>query len=910
MKARLLCSAFVCSFLCIASLHADPPPDLASEIEQAKTAIATVAAKPASAVGDKQSLRTLNNLKIQLITLLTQEIAQLNKDSSTQGLSSSAQAAIKNMSASDQTEVEALNDSLGSWTSPIETSGATAHPATPATEAPAASGPSKPVTSGGAPGKPRSTAHRATLAPAVATTPAAPDPPAPTTPPAETATAPPPAPAADPQGPVAFSRAPANHTNDQPPAATCGNPADSTEPIPVLSAIDIDADKITGKVKVEETGATIQVCIDEGSADKPSYKAVGKPASVGQDGTFTVSLVDASAKQPVQSTLPNANQKATKSAQNTAPKATQKPVQNTPLEAGKKIVAQLAVPGQAAPVYSPVSDPIVVGDCTVEGASPNTSALTIGPLLNQGSSVLIKITGTPPESSANLRVCVNGLESEVDPISSGAFPAVTIKKLDAGDVVVAQVTDSSGKYLQSSNEVAVGSCTSTENGDDSSRPTLSSIPSPGGQIVTGRVQLSKGVPITKYVRVCVASIGAANTKPDYRQYVVASVDDNGVFRAALPSPTSDGDQIVAQSITSELHASPRTYGLVSDSKVSGLRYNGFFGSFIGGVEESGYSSDNINTNAFLSLYLRSGYFGMRKNGQLGHAFWGRIRLLSAPQQSAPNIVSTIANPTGQLSQSTLSSVGAVIDYSFGYEFRFRQWDAPTATTRVSFIGGIGETTPLNTANPTIFNAPGVNTQDCTNLLAQYPGVLFSGARLSKPACLENPASKTAYDYVAYTQQKRTGFLFKYGGGIRFARVGLPQSQGGPLAPFMLDATLGQDESITKGKLWGPVFRLDGQYPFPIPSLASFLYIFGSSSVRLRSSQNLPTINLATPQSGIPTIPNPAVVVLSTEQPDRDFYRIGFGLNLTTLLSNWSKGSGTQDATKPAASGTGNSTKGQ
>jgi hypothetical protein len=59
MKARLLFSALACAFVNIALLHADPTPDLASQIQTAKTAIANKVAGNAPAKDDKQSARDL-----------------------------------------------------------------------------------------------------------------------------------------------------------------------------------------------------------------------------------------------------------------------------------------------------------------------------------------------------------------------------------------------------------------------------------------------------------------------------------------------------------------------------------------------------------------------------------------------------------------------------------------------------------------------------------------------------------------------------------------------------------------------------------------------------------------------------------------------------------------------------------
>jgi hypothetical protein len=405
-------------------------------------------------------------------------------------------------------------------------------------------------------------------------------------------------------------------------------------------------------------------------------------------------------------------------------------------------------------------------------------------------------------------------------------------------------------------------------------------PPPGSLIVNGSVPLALKV---SQVRVCL----------DDRQAAIANVNVNGSYRATLDAPIKAGQSVTVQAITKAADGSLK-YGLPSDAgNASGHLYSGFFGSFIGGAEQSGYSSDNIDTNAFVSAFFRSGYFHPEKERAI--AIWGRIRLLSAPQQSAPNIISTFTNASGQITQSSLSSVGTVTDYSLGGEYRLWQEDSLNQTTsRISLIAGIGETTPLNTATPSIFNAPAATTAECANFLHENL-TLTSGSSLSTPGCIENTAAGAAYKYIAYTQQKRTDFFFKYGAGVRLSRVFPARGSGGSPYADLLDITLGQDQSITGGKTAGMVFRLDGQYALPYGSLSS-IYFFGSSSVRLRENQNLTTITLA-PATGAPTLPDPTVLVLPTAQPNRDFYRIGVGLNLIDLFSSVFKGPSTTQTTK-------------
>jgi len=588
-----------------------------------------------------------------------------------------------------------------------------------------------------------------------------------------------------------------------------------------------------------------------------------------------------------------------------------------PIAAGQRIVAQwITTSATGSPVYGPVSEAAIAGECDRDAVDSTIGAPTLD-AIKKGDTAF---SGRAPKDvTGSVRICVDGFQSGAPAqIGGGAFSGVPIPTLAAGSVVVAQAIESK-KYGRFSDVVVTGTCSSAITDLQVGEPTLASVPAPGGDSVTGTVPLSKdGIPTATFVRICLDSHSVANEQPNDLEVAVAEVDSNGNFRASLPAAVKGGNSLVAQGFTTSFNGQARKYGLPIESKDVGPRFNGPFSSFIAGAEQSAYSSDDIETNAFVSAFIRSGYLGS-KHGSW--SLWGRVRLLSAPQQSAPNIVATIANPTGQITQSSLSSVGAVTDYVLGPEWRLRQHDGPAYTTRFSLIGDLGETTPLSTANPTIFNAPAPNTTDCANLIGNInqmssPPPLTSGNGLTPPTCLENPASQMPYNYVAYTQQKRSGFLAKYGAGVRFSQVSLPKTAGPSPYAGMLDATLGQDDTITGGKLHKLVFRLDGQYPIPLGTLSSYLYIFGSSSIKIAPNKDLPTINLGVVQSNVPTIPNPQVLVLPTQQPDRDFYRLGVGLNLMDVFckvfntpcnsqqSQTATAASTPAATKPLAGGTG------
>ena len=661
-------------------------------------------------------------------------------------------------------------------------------------------------------------------------------------------------------------------------AAKCPKePLDTTLAAPTLDAIDVGGDSATGTVP-KATSGTVQLC----SGGVP----LGSPVQVDTKGAFTVKGL----KQ-----LPAAQG----------------------LKAGDKVQAQFT---NTANISGPPSADLAVGSCSADqpkGASSKPPVLTLS-VSTDGKNMATYSGTVPGATSGTVRICVNDLPSgdaKTAAIGSdGTFSGGTNGfKVSAGDEVIAQTvsSDTPPKYGPLSEAVPVGKCSSVETEASTTKPVLN-------PVITSSNSFSGTLPNARAgteVRICVDDI----------QDATALVGDNGAFKGLFTKPPKAGAPVTAQKITPSSAGVPPTYGVLGpEQKVGGFRYSSLFGTFIAGVEQSGYSSEITNTNFFVSAYIRSSYLPLARHcavGQsitstcpnslkppsaLGLALWGRTRLLSAPQPSTQNIVSVLTDPTGQISQSNFSKVGQVIDYTIGPELRLAQRDSSDGqTTRISLFAAVGATTPLTSDSVTLtYNAPGPNTPECAALVSRYPpnpskGIagLYPGpvdANGLQTTCIMNPVTKAAYQYVVFTNQNRSSFLGKYGGGLRLTHVYPAKGQGSPY-DGSIDLGIGQDETITGGTFHGAVFKIDGQYPFAYGPMA-FIYFFGSASMRLSGNQNYAPLVLTVPTgSMIPTIPSANVTVLSLQQPNRDFYRIGIGLNLLDVFSKLKSGPSTGNA---------------
>jgi hypothetical protein len=576
------------------------------------------------------------------------------------------------------------------------------------------------------------------------------------------------------------------------------------------------------------------------------------------------------------------------------------------LKDNQKIQAQLVnvAANGSAQSFGKTSNTLVVGSCKQLAGTDSTK---IKPILTAKPDAKGKIdySGTfskddnPPSNT--VRICVD--DTEKGPtltVTDKTFDAGTLD-LKAGAVVTAQlvITDKNGKktYGPLSDELPVGNCSEVQSGDTTNRPTLGTIEN---QSTFASVQAQDKNP----VRICV------NDAP-----ITPPLDASG-GAVALPSGKSfvAGQKVSVQEIVSAPGDFPRKYGILSSrQKVLGYNYSALTASFIGGVEQSTFSSQVSSTNAFLSAYLRSRYIGNDKFPST--AVWSRIRLLGAPTSSATssnnsanfNVVAALTNPSGTITTSNLQTIGQAVDYVVGPELRLKQWDrADGNTDRISLLGAVGATSPLSSTQLQYsLQAPPSDTQQCFQLVNAYPNFLKNSAANTSISCtLVNSMTGVAVKTLSFTSADRSNFLIKYGAGIRFTHI-YPAKGDQAAYAGNVDFLIGQDQAITGGKYHGVVFRIDAVYPLAFGA-SSYIYLFGSASMKATGNSGAQSIILATTPNPAPPLAND-VIVLPLQQPNRDFYRIGVGINITSIFCSLSKDGCNKSSTTTSGGSTGSGT---
>ncbi len=337
-------------------------------------------------------------------------------------------------------------------------------------------------------------------------------------------------------------------------------------------------------------------------------------------------------------------------------------------------------------------------------------------------------------------------------------------------------------------------------------------------------------------------------------------------------------------------------------------------NFVGGYEEGFQSSQASTSDGFLAFYGRR----LFANDRLGPYFAARLQ--TAPQASGTySVVSVLSNPTGAVTSTNLNSVGAAVDLSIGTEWQFKK-GIDNHRTSLSFIAGTGFITPLqsNTIAAT-FTMPNFGTVECTELQGRLAPVLagrdyngiVANTTAGSASCFSNTLNSTtkptAVTLLEYAVPDSPNFYPKYNFGLRIVNR-YPGTSEGPencvegskCQRGYVDFTVGRSAALTGGTLKHGVFTIDAIHPLPVPNM-NYIYLFGSASKRFG---NLPgSVSPLVLTSGTSTAadgPNPATLVVPLTQPDRDFYRIGVGVNITQIFSALSGKSNEAGTTSPTA----------
>jgi hypothetical protein len=410
---------------------------------------------------------------------------------------------------------------------------------------------------------------------------------------------------------------------------------------------------------------------------------------------------------------------------------------------------------------------------------------------------------------------------------------------------------------------------------------VSGSPAPAAAVVAGPIQVQGNVNVknngqsvhAQNVTVVLSKVSATGEREKKAQTIT---DMNGDYSLALSD--EPGQYIVTASVDNFAADLPVTV-VATPSNNNGVdlellvRPMGEFSRAIVGLEQAGASSAKSTQRFFMDLTLSAPlpwgkvdpFFGRRLRS------WGSARITSVPQQ----ITSGVAEFAGAFAQKVgevkVNELAQGMEFLAGGEYRltgsgpsrFGTFGAESSTRfTLSFIVGGGVTTPFNPRD----------TLEVFKVFRDAPGL---------------PEVPDGKDFLAFVSPDRDRFFRQFYGGFRLQTYYFDyRNPDIPLKryPATLDITYGQNEAVTGGRLRGGVIRLEGFYPLPYDKL-KFINLFGTAMIKPARTKITDPLILEAAPAGT-TLPADNVFLHTVPQINRDYYRVGVGIDFMSLISKW------------------------
>jgi hypothetical protein len=253
--------------------------------------------------------------------------------------------------------------------------------------------------------------------------------------------------------------------------------------------------------------------------------------------------------------------------------------------------------------------------------------------------------------------------------------------------------------------------------------------------------------------------------------------------------------------------------------------------------------------------------------------WGNLRVSSVPQQISTDVATFATTFAQQVGQLKVNEVAQAFEFLGGTDIRF--WEYPSKSTYKTTDENSDANTQTKVSSSFIFGA-GVITPISPKDSAQIFAV-----PTNQPSFFTQFPQAVGKQFVVFTLPDRNRFFRQAYGGFRIKTNFIGSSN---RYPETFDLTYGFNESVTGGKIRGGVMRLEGFVPIPYAK-ASWIYLFGTGLFKPggRATITNPFLLAAAPAGTLPTDPN--AVVITTPQPDRDYYRLGVGIDFVSLVAN-------------------------
>lgn len=382
-------------------------------------------------------------------------------------------------------------------------------------------------------------------------------------------------------------------------------------------------------------------------------------------------------------------------------------------------------------------------------------------------------------------------------------------------------------------------------------------------------------------------VTVSKIKPSGDTEAVAATftDANGRYTVSFPAASAVGGEAGANDDNYVVSVSEGNFGAKESVVVSAgtvapamadlqvlVRPLGEFSRAIVGFEQAGASAARSAQKYFFDLTLSTPlpfqrasridpYFGPRSRA------WGTVRVTSVPRQITSPVGQFATNFAQQVSEVPVNEVAQAIEFLGGVDVRlpigevtFGSFDGKTSNKfTFSFIAGGGAITPLN-------------PRDTLETFRIFPGAVGL------------PPIPEGKEFITFVSPDRDRFFRQFYAGVRaqgyyfdYNNPDIPLKR----YPATLDLTYGMNESVTGGRLRGGVIRIEGFYPLPYEDF-SFVNLFGTALIKPTRTQITDPLILEPAPSGT-TVPANNVLLVTVPQINRDYYRVGVGIDFVSLI---------------------------
>lgn len=328
-----------------------------------------------------------------------------------------------------------------------------------------------------------------------------------------------------------------------------------------------------------------------------------------------------------------------------------------------------------------------------------------------------------------------------------------------------------------------------------------------------------------------------------------------------------------------------------------VRSNRTYARITTGIDVSAAASVDPTAHFMADLSFDVPFSNHNSSLYRGYSASGYLRLASIAQPDAINGTASPATYIKPLLDSTpnklVQSWEGNVALARRVSKRLYLGEQDAYWTASVIIDG-GFVTPVSASQTSTTPVVYVANKAIYDYYTHSPVVSAIAAKAITDACPIPNSGALPTCYVSYIPQDRTRFFRNYAAGIAFKRyryqgadnLGKPYAEEDKFEyPGTATITIGQDEYVTKGQARGLV--LHGDVFWPIPSVLKgnwqgTLYVFGQVDAHLRGNESSQQFLLETAGSAIQRTAS-TVAIIPVQQPDRDRYRFGVAIDLTTLI---------------------------